>query len=141
VDEAGRGNAAAAVRLADLGGSEPDGRVREQAVAALGRIKDPLAEPALTVALGDVEAAVRARAVRGLRGIGTDTAIASLAAASIGDADPEVRLAAVNALMSFPGHTMTQGLVRAAADPDGRVRDAAARALAWWGSVRRSGAP
>ena len=50
------------------------------------------------------------RAVRGLRGTGTETAVASLARASTDDADPQVRLAALSALMSFPGHTMAQGL-------------------------------
>lgn len=139
-DEAGRGNEAAAVRLVDVSVSEPEVRVREQAVAALARIAGPLVEPALTVALDDAEPSVRVRAVRGLRGTGTETAVASLARASTDDADPEVRLAALSALMSFPGPTMVQGLVRAVADPDGRVRDAAARGLTWW-SARRSGAP
>lgn len=139
-DEAGRGNEAAAVRLVDVSVSEPEVRVREQAVAALARITGPLVEPALTVALDDDAASVRMRAVRGLRGTGTETAVASLARASTDDADPEVRLAALSALMSFPGHTMVQGLVMAVADPDGRVRDAAARGLTWW-SARRSGAP
>jgi HEAT repeats len=139
-DEAGRGDQAAAVRLADVSVSEPEVRVREQAVAALARIKGPLVEPALTVALDDAAVSVRMRAVRGLRGTGTDTAVASLARASTDDTDPEVRLAALSALVSFPGHTMVQGLVRAAADPDRRVRDAAFRGLTWW-NARGSGAP
>jgi hypothetical protein len=138
--EAAGGSEAAATRLADFSASELDARLREQAVAALARLKGPIVEPALTAALDDDDAAVRRRAVRGLRGTGTETAVASLARASTGDADPEVRLAALSALMSFPGFTMAQGLVKAVADPDHRVRDAAFRGLAWW-NARRSGAP
>jgi HEAT repeat protein len=140
-DDADRGSEAAMMRLAEIAASDADAGFRQQAVAALARIKDPLVEQALTVALEDAEASVRVRAVRGLRGTGTDTAVATLARASTGDADPEVRFAALSALMSFPGHTMVQGLVRAVADPDGRVRDAAARGLTWWENARRSSAP
>jgi HEAT repeat protein len=135
--DAADGSEAALARLADLAASDADAGLRQQAVAALARVKGPLVEQALTEALGDAEASVRVRAVRGLRGTGTETAVASLARASTDDADPEVRLAALSALVSFPGHTMVQGLVRAVADPDGRVRDAAARGLAWW----ENGAP
>jgi hypothetical protein len=140
VGEAAGGSEAAARRLVDLSTSELDAQFREQAVAALARLKGPMVEPALTAALDDDEAAVRMRAVRGLRGTGTETAVALLARASTDDADPEVRLAALSALMSFPGRAMVQGLVRAAADPDSRVRDAAFRGLTWW-NARRPGAP
>ena len=137
-EEADRGGAAAVRRLTNLGASEPSAVVREQAVAALGRLAGAEIEPALTAALADADASVRVRAVRGLRGTGTETAVASLARASTDDADPQVRLAALSALMSFPGHTMAQGLVRAMADPDRRVRDAAARGLTWWNASRSS---
>jgi hypothetical protein len=139
-DEADRGSEAAVARLADISASEPAAVVREQAVAALGRLKGPEIEPALTAALTDDDVLVRVRAVRGLRGTGTETAVQSLAGVLMGDADPQVRLAALSALTSFPGRTMVLGLARAVADPDGRVREAAARGLAWW-NTRLTGAP
>jgi hypothetical protein len=139
-DEANRGGEGAVARLTDISASEPDALVRQQAVAALGRLQGRDVEPVLTAALADDDASVRMQAVRGLRGTGTETAVQALAGALRGDADPSVRLAALDALMSFPGRAMLQGLVNAAADPDARVRDAAARGLAWW-NARPSGAP
>ena len=139
-DEGDRGSEVAVALLTDISASEPAAVVRQQAVAALGRLRGPDVEPALTSALADDDALVRIRAVRGLRGTGTETAVQSLAGVLLGDADPEVRLAALSALTSFPGRTMLQGLAKAVTDPDGRVRDAAARGLAWW-SARPSGAP
>jgi hypothetical protein len=139
--DADHGNEVALSALAEMVSSDADADVRRQAVAALGRLARPALEPLLTAALTDADVDVRLGAVRGLRRFGTETAVASLATTSTGDADPGVRFAALSALMSFPGQTMVQGLVRAAADPDGRVRDAAARGLAWWWNVRRSGAP
>ena len=139
-DEADRGSEAAVALLTDISVSGPAAVIRQQAVAALGRLRGPDVEPALTSALADDDAMVRVRAVRGLRGTGTETAVQSLAGVLLGDTDPEVRLAALNALTSFPGRTMLQGLAKAVTDPDGRVRDAAARGLAWW-SARPSGAP
>jgi len=138
--EADLGSRAALARLTEISASEPAGAVREQAVAAIGRLAGVDIEPALTAALADADASVRLRAVRGLRRTGTETAVASLARAATDDPDPEVRLAALSALTSFPGPAMVQGLVRAMADPDGRVRDAAARGLTWW-NARRSAAP
>ena len=139
-DEARRGTEAAVALLAEVSASEPDGIVRQQAVAALERLRGPKVEFALTAALDDADASVRLRAVRGLRVAGTETAVQSLAAVLLGDADPQVRLAALSALTSLPGPTMLQGLARAAADPDGRVREAAARGLAWW-NAPKTGAP
>lgn len=140
-NEAAQGSETAVASLADISAADPSAVVRQQAVAALERLKGPAIEPLFTAALADVDVSVRVRAVRGLRGTGSETALASLARASTSDGDPEVRLAALSALMSFPGHTMEQSLVRAAGDPDARVRDAAARGLVWWWSGRRSGAP
>ena len=139
-DEARRGTEAAVALLAEVSASEPDGIVRQQAVAALERLRGPKVESALTAALDDADASVRLRAVRGLRVAGTETAVQSLAAVLLGDADPQVRLAALSALTSLPGPTMLQGLARAAGDPDVRVREAAARGLAWW-NAPKTGAP
>jgi HEAT repeat protein len=139
-DEARRGTEAAVALLAEVSASEPDGIVRAQAVAALERLRGPKVEAALTAALDDADASVRLRAVRGLRVAGTETAVQSLAAVLLGDADPQVRLAALSALTSLPGRTMLQGLSRAVADPDGRVREAAVRGLAWW-NTPKTGAP
>jgi hypothetical protein len=132
VHEARRKSEAAVAELAVISASEADPVIRRQAVAALGRLKGPDVEPALTAALADNDTDVRLRAVRGLRGSGTGTSVQSLAAVLAGDVDPLVRLAALDALTSLPGLTMQQGLARAVADPDARVRDAAARGLAWW---------
>jgi len=139
-DEANQGSERAIAVLTDISLTEPAAVVRQQGVAALGRLKGPDVEPALTAALADDDASVRVRAVRGLRGTGTTTAVQALAGALRDDADPSVRLAALDALMSYPGRTMLRGLAGAAADPDARVRDAAARGLAWW-NTRPSGAP
>src|SRR6185503_4272843 len=108
----------AAMRLAEISASEPDARVRQQAVAALGRLKGPTIEPALTAALGDDDAAVRVRAVRGLRVAATDTAVQSLTGVLTGDVDSRVRLAALRALASFPGRATLRELARASSDPD-----------------------
>jgi len=136
-DAADRGSEVAVARLGDMIASEADATVRHHAVAALGRLTGVEVEPMLTEALGDVDAAVRVRAVRGLRGVGTDTAAQALTAVLVGDPDPQVRLAAVRALLSLPSHTMLQGLEQASADPDAAVRTTAARGLAWWHTHRR----
>lgn len=130
--EADRGSEAAMVVLAEIGASETDAAVRHQAVAALGRLRTPAAEPVLVAALADTDVTVRVRAVRGLRGFGTDSAVQSLAELSLGDADPRVRLAAVTALASLPGDSMLRGLTKASTDPDEVVRAVAAQGLAWW---------
>ena len=131
-DEADQGSDEAAMRLAEISASEPDARVRQQAVAALGRLKGPTIEPALTAALGDDDAAVRVRAVRGLRVAATDTAVQSLTGVLTGDVDSRVRLAALRALASFPGRATLRELARASSDPDDVVRETAFRGLSWW---------
>jgi len=136
-EAADRGSEVAVARLGDIIASEADATARHHAVAALGRLTGVEVEPMLTDALGDVDAAVRMRAVRGLRGAGTDTAAQALTAVLAGDPDPQVRLAAVRALVSLPSRTMLQGLEQAAADPDAAVRASAARGLAWWQMHRR----
>src|SRR5262245_12194935 len=136
-DAADRGSEAAVALLGDIIASEADAAVRLQAVAALGRLTGVVVEPVLTDALGDTDVAVRVRAIRGLRGVGTDTAVQSLTAVMIGDPAPQVRLAAVRALVALPSRTMFHGLEQAALDPDVAVRDTAARGLSWWHMHRR----
>src|SRR5262249_15535157 len=84
-DAADRGSEAAVALLGDIIATEADAAVRRQAVAALGRLTGVEVEPVLLAALGDAEAAVRLRAVRGLRTAGSDTAAQSLAAVVVGD--------------------------------------------------------
>jgi hypothetical protein len=139
-DEAGRGREAAVAVLTDLSTSEPDAAVRHQAVAALGRLTGPAIEPALTAALADADASIRARAVRGLRGTGTETAVQSLADAAIADEDAGVRLAALRALASYPGPAMREAFAKALSDPDQLVRETAIRGLSWW-NTHRPGTP
>ena len=131
-DDAGRGGETALARLTDIGALDADAALRQQAVAALGRLTSSAVEPALVAALADTDVEVRLRAVRGLRRFGTDTAVQSIAEVSLADADPQVRLAAVTALTSLPGGSMRRGLARASSDPDEVVRGVAIRGLAWW---------
>lgn len=130
--DADRGSEAAMARLAEIGASDADAALRQQAVAALGRLTSAAAEPVLVAALADADVEVRLRAVRGLRRFGTDTAVQSIAEVSLADTDPHVRLAAVTALTSLPGGSMLRGLAKASSDPDDVVRAVAIRGLAWW---------
>jgi len=139
VGRADLGGAAILARLGELSVSGRDPALREQAVAALERLAGAAAEPVLVAALADDDAAVRVRAVRGLRGLGTDTALQSLAGVVTGDAEPRVRLAALRALTSFPGRSALEGLARATSDPDDLVREWAVRGLSWW-TTRTPGA-
>jgi hypothetical protein len=130
--DAALGSQAALARLAEIGASDAVAVLRQQAVAALGRLTSAAVEPVLAAALADTDVEVRLRAVRGLRRFGTDTAVQSIAEVSLGDADPHVRLAAVTALTSLPGGSMLRGLAKASSDPDDVVRAVAIRGLAWW---------
>lgn len=131
-EQAQGGEADALARLADISASESDATVRQQAVAAVARLRGADVERALTVALADDDVAIRVRAVRGLRGAGTDTSMRSLARVMTGDADPRVRLAALNALSSLPARGLLADLARASSDPDPVVREAAIRGFSWW---------
>jgi HEAT repeat protein len=130
--DAGHGSEAAMLRLAEIVASDGEVALRHQAVAALGRLASPTAEPVLAAALADTDVEVRLRAVRGLRRFGTDTAVQSIAEVSLTDADPHVRLAAVTALTSLPGGSTLRALAKASSDPDDVVRAVAIRGLAWW---------
>lgn len=132
--DADRGSEAAMARLAEIGASDADAALREQAVAALGRLTSPGAEPLLVAALADVDVSVRVRAIRGLRTFDTETAAASLADVLIADVDPRVRLAALAAVGSLSGPRVPTMLEKASTDPDVTVRETAVRWLAWWRS-------
>ena len=138
-DDADRGSVAAMARLAEIGGADADAAIRQQAVAALGRLTTAAVEPVLAAALADTDADVRLRAVRGLRRLGTDTSVQSIAQASLADGDPQVRLAAVTALTSLPGDAMRRALAQASSDADEAVRGVAIRGLAWWNARGPSG--
>ena len=131
-DDADRGSVAAMARLTEIGGADADATLRQQAIAALGRLTTAAVEPVLVAAMADTDAEVRLRAVRGLRRLGTDTSVQSIAQASLADGDPQVRLAAVTALTSLPGAWMRRALAQASSDPDEAVRQVALQGLAWW---------
>jgi hypothetical protein len=133
-EDADHGSAAAILRLGEIGSADADAELRQQAVAALGRLANPAAEPMLVAALSDEDVSVRVRAIRGLRTLGTDSAAQSLAYALIIDADPEARLTALAAVGSLSGPRMLTMLEKASADPNVTVRETALRWLAWWRS-------
>jgi len=75
---------------------------RAQAAEALGAFPQGIALPALTLALTDSSASVRAAALRGLRTLGGDSAYALARLAFARDPSYDVRAAAVRALARVP---------------------------------------
>ncbi|MFF7182048.1 fumarate reductase/succinate dehydrogenase flavoprotein subunit [Streptomyces sp. NPDC008121] len=110
--------------LAPLLGDE-DALVRAAAFQALGTVgcPEPYAADAVR-ALGDPAWQVRVGAAAGLAAAAPGTAVPALAEA-LGDANADVRKAAVLALLRHPGTGPV--LARAAGDPDADVRAYAAR--------------
>jgi hypothetical protein len=138
-DGAVQGSAGALARLREIAASDADPMVRRQAVAALGQLKGPEIDAVLSAALGDVDASVRARAVRGLRGSTSEAARRSLVEVLVVDQDAQVRFAAVRALTSRLDPTTLPALEMALSDPDPLVRDTAMRRLSWWKAQAREG--
>ena len=107
-----------ALGLALEAARDPDVRIRRLAVEMLAAVTDPKAHAALTDAVDDEDALVRANAIRGLTAPGD----APIVAGALADADPGVRLAAVTAL----GTRNARSLAPLLADVDPAVRAAAA---------------
>ena len=91
---------------------------------------------ALSLALTDDNANVRADAVSTLADVGSDQAATTLAMAALNDGDSSVRQEAVYALGAIGGEIGIQALQQALIDPDDEVRKEAIRAFANIGGDR-----
>ncbi|MGH2572443.1 MAG: HEAT repeat domain-containing protein [Actinomycetota bacterium] len=120
---------AAALEVVARSVSDRDPAVRRISMQILAEVADGQVSPALHQGLRDDDAVVRAAALRGWARIGDKSAFAE-ASGLVGDPDPDVRLAAVDALVAsgLPERAATHlsGLL---ADPDPRVRARASAAL------------
>ncbi len=112
--------------LGDLQAEAP--AVRRQAAAALGRLADRAAVPALVAALKDSDASVRRTAANSLANLKDERAVAGLSEL-LADADPNVRFYAAYALGEIKDSRAAAALVRALGDSQWTVRDQAAWAL------------
>ena len=104
-------------------------REKKEAIRELRRLATPAAVQALSLALGDDNAAVRAATLEALEHIGSEDALAAIASNAM-DSDPWVRAEAVNALASGDSRSATQYLALAINDPDPRVRMAVLESMA-----------
>lgn len=112
--------------LGDLQAEVP--AVRRQAAAALGRLADRAAVPALVAALADPDASVRREAASSLANLKDERAVAGLIKL-LADGDANVRFYAAYALGEIKDPRAAGALVRALGDPQWNVRDQAAWAL------------
>ena len=100
---------------------------------AAGLTSQVRATPALTVALGDQYPSVRIEAVRGLRRVEGELAVAALARVLLSDADASVRGATASVLATLRDRAAGSALGTAmSADNDASVRRAAAAAYRKW---------
>ncbi len=118
----------AGATLARMAAADPDARVREEAVTALGDVGGSEARSALELALIDPDRDVRKAAIEGLTALGGDESARALAIVQ-SDGDPRLRQDAVHALGEIGGATSTQLLRQALLDEDPAVRQAAAELL------------
>jgi HEAT repeat protein len=118
-----------AAELTTLALADPDPSTREEAVHALGALRDAGVAAVLEHALLDAEPRVREAAVAALARVGTERAARALATA-LNDPDSAVREEAVYALLDIGGDAAARLLRRAALDPAPAVRESAAAALA-----------
>jgi HEAT repeat protein len=127
----GEAEDSAAVPALLQGAKAPATRVRLASVSALGEIKDERALPVLERALtSDQDAAVRARAAHSIGEMGMMRSIEALNTA-IGDGNPLVRYAAIEAIGEM--HDMehpTAALLQAARSSDPKLQRLAAMAIA-----------
>jgi HEAT repeat protein len=85
--------------------ADPRPAARRTAAEALARMRHPRASAALTIALRDEDAAVRAAAVSGFGRLGTPTIAGAIAALRDGDPDPMVRRKAAIACQRYGWRT------------------------------------
>ncbi len=105
------------------------------AIAALARLKDPAAVPALARAAEAPQADVRLQAFAALKALGDPRSVAVLDE-GLADPDPRVRASAAELAGLLGARSAAVVLAERLADGDSAVRSAAARALA-----RTGGAP
>jgi HEAT repeat protein len=123
--------AALAVRLA----AEPE-NIRVVAARVLGRAGNPEALETLTPLLGDPSGAVRLAAVLAVEEYGAvDDMVPALAALIDGDPDPQVRGSAARCLGIVATPASDAALARALADPEPKVRAAAAATASRFGRL------
>ena len=102
--------------------------MRQQAVLALGRLREPESAPLLIPLLHDDDPRLRFAAVRALGQIRNADAVPHLLPL-LGDARKELRFAAVEALGQIRAPAAVRPLVEALRDPDRNLRRAAAEGL------------
>jgi HEAT repeat protein len=112
--------------------ADPEPGVRQDAATALARIGEPAA-PALEGRLGARSAAARAAAADALGRMRRVASVAKIATL-LSDEDPQVRLAAVEALSTIGSADVLPPIVEALADEAAEVAEAAAAVVAAWGA-------
>ncbi len=115
--------------------SDPDPRVREAGVVALGRLEvEADGVPAIAQALSDTAGPVRAAAARSLGEVGDVSGVANRLIRLLKDPDSRKRRAAVQALVQVEVAGAFSQLSLAVRDDDAIVRQGAVAALGeWWG--------
>lgn len=114
-----------------------DLEVRRSAAAALGRIGNAKATPALIIALGDESLAIDA--ANALGQIGDPRAVDDLLKL-IGDNDASTRQAAVSALNSLALPSMSKRIIPLLHDSDSNVRESAVKIAGYFGYRDAAGA-
>jgi hypothetical protein len=112
--------------------AQPQSRFEAEALAALGSIDGSLPADQIATLLGRDQPAVRAVAVRFLKG---PEAAERLAALSRQDPSPEVRTAAVERLVKTEGPEAVTSALPVLTDPDLTVRSAAAAGIGELGEI------
>jgi hypothetical protein len=108
---------------------ETDPRIRGDAIAALGRLRDVRALPILDSALTDGDALVRKRAVRALARIGGEKSTVRLGTVLLDGTERSTRVIAARYLAGRDNSTARSYLKVAAVDADPVVRNIASRSL------------
>ena len=105
-----------------------DQEIRRNAVAALGRMRDPIAYRALLNALRDDYRPVRIEAIQALGALGEPSCVNSLQW-TLNDPDPTVRIQAIWALRQIGGPDIVKPLILSMADKEKEVRIKAVEAV------------
>jgi HEAT repeat protein len=129
---AGIGRDSGALAIAARAADDPHPGVRRFSIEILSQVETGEARPALTAALTDEDATVRAAALRGLAhlppaeaSLPNDTSVANL----LRDSDADVRLAALEVVRRQHGAGGRDGLIPLLEDADPRVRARASALL------------